>query len=161
MELWKWNITKLELAVCFRVWQLLLDTSSHSFFPARGASFFWLLFQQQLWIATSCSYLYGANHPCCELTQWPCMLLSLTQHWEKCPFKALKRCRWMLFAISFQKLLMTISGSLSSPLCSACHPPPWVRECEVGTTRGVLEICWCNRTSCVGSLSSICNGNVK
>lgn len=92
-----------------------------------------------------------------------CCSFSLIQCCEKYPLKALrKRCRWMLVATSFQKLLMNISGSLSSQ-CLHTHLPPTslVRQCEMGTAHSVLQICWCNKTLCLRLLSSICNRNIK
>lgn len=70
-----------------------------------------------------------------------CCCLPLIEHWEKCSLIALKkRCRWMHFATSFHKLLMNVSGYLSSQ-CLPIHLPPTssVRECKMGTARSQLS----------------------
>lgn len=86
---------------------------------------------------------------CCSFS------LSLIQCWEKYSLKALKkRCRWMLFATSFQKLLMNTSGYFSSQ-CLHIHLPPTslVRKCKMGTTRTVLHVHSCNKTLCCWAAS--------
>lgn len=85
--------------------------------------------------------------------------LSLRHCWEKYLFKAMKkRCRWMLSASSFQKLLMNTSGYLSAHhLHIYLSPTSLVRKCKRGTTHTVLHFHSCNKTSCLRLLSSICN----
>lgn len=66
----------------------------------------------------------------------------------------------MLFAISFEKLLMNLCEYLSSDVPAVIYHP-LVRECKMGSTHPLLQICRCNKTLCLRLLSSICNRNIK
>lgn len=133
MSLWKWNKTSLQPAVCFPVWQLLLDTIKHSFFfSGVPASNCYLIISSE----------HSVPHPVCVLltillvncfSDPSCFILSQHTVLRKHPLKALKkRCKWVLFTITFKKLLMNISGPFLA--LTDCCQSLWVRECKLGTS---------------------------